>query len=216
MKIHPVLQGDAAWLRLRLGRVTASDMDRLVTPEFKLRTGEMPHTYLCEKLAEAWIGNPIAQFSTWETEQGQILEDEARRWYAFEFDDHKVQNVGFIEGDDSRCGCSPDALLGDDGGLELKCCQYTAHLKHFLAGTLPKDYAAQVHMSLYVTGRPWWRFVSYRRGFPPFVRTVERDEKIMATIAEALTSFYEKFDAAFDRLNEAAGTNKPNPMRANL
>lgn len=199
-KIHPIDQGSAEWLQMRVGKVTASELDNLVTPEFSIRKGEMPHGYLCSKLAEAWRGTALPGFSSHATEQGQILEDEARKWYAFTFDAEKIQNVGFVEHDDGRCGCSPDALLDDDGGLELKCPEPQTHVKYLLGGELPKIYAAQVHMSLYVTGRAWWRFVSYRRGFPAFVLRVDRDEAIIAKIAAALGAFYSAFDAGMKTL----------------
>lgn len=196
MKIHDFEQGSAEWLTARIGKVTASELDNLVTPEFKIRDGATPYTYLCQKVAEAYKGKPLPQFSTFATEQGELLETEARGWYALEHTDRKVINVGFVEHDGGRCGCSPDALLGDDSGLEIKCPQPTNHVRYLLDGTLPKDYAAQVHMSLYVTGRKSWRFVSYHRGYPAFVLNVERDESIMAKIDAALAQFYTRFDAA--------------------
>jgi hypothetical protein len=205
MKIHDCAQGEADWLKLRVGRVTASEMHNLVTPKWKIKTGDGPATYLNRKLAEAYRGCPLPGFSSWSTEQGEELEDEARRWFAFEFgDEHPIQRVGFIEHDNGRCGCSPDALLGEDGGLELKCPEAHTHVGYLLDGGLPDEYAAQVHMSLYVSGRPWWKFVSYRRKFPVFVLTVARNEEICATIEEALSNFYERFDAAMAKLKEAA------------
>lgn len=59
-----------------------------------------------------------------------------------------------------------------------------------------------MHGSLYVTGRKRWRFLSYRRGFPKLVLTVERDEAIMTKIGTALAGFYAAFDEAFNRLTE--------------
>jgi hypothetical protein len=199
MKIYSCEQGEHEWLQARVGKVTASEADQLLTPEFEIRKGEMPKTYLARKLAEHVLGRPLEGFSSFVTEQGELLEMEARSWFAFETT-HKVRQVGFIEHDDGRCGCSPDALLDDDGGLELKAPQPTNHVKYLLDGTLPKDYAVQVFFSLYVTGRPWWKFVSYRRKFQPVVIKVDRDEKIMAKIAECLTGFYAKFDAALQKL----------------
>jgi hypothetical protein len=199
MKEHLCVQGESDWLQARVGKVTASEADQLLTPEFAIRTGEMPRTYLARKLAESVLRRPLEGFASFETEQGEILEAEARAWFAFEYP-HKVRQIGFIEHDDGRCGCSPDALLDDDGGLEIKAPQPTNHVKYLLDGKLPKDYAVQVHFSIYVTGRPWWKFVSYRRKFRPFVLTVERDEAIIAKINEALTQFYEKFDAALERI----------------
>jgi hypothetical protein len=203
MKIHDCVQGELEWLKLRAGKVTASEADALLTPLFKIKEGKGPHSYLCEKLAQGFGENVLPQFSSWETEHGQILEDEARKWYAFEFND-RLHNVGFCEGDDGRCGCSPDALIGEDGGLELKAPQATNHVRYLLDGVLPDDYAVQVHFSLFVTGRKWWKFVSYHRKFSPFVLNVPRDEAKIATIKKALAEFYARYDAAFQRLEKAS------------
>lgn len=200
---HNCAQGEAEWLKVRVGKVTASELDNLISPgKFEIRTGEGPKNYLYRKTAEAWRGQPLPGFSSWSTDQGQELEDEARRWYFFNYEDHKSNSVGFVTGDDGRCGCSPDALLGDVGGVEIKCPEPTNHVRYLVEGKLPTDYVAQVHMSLYVTGRPWWRFVSYRRGFPAFVLTIERDEEKCAVIAKALAGFYDKMDAALAKLKE--------------
>lgn len=202
MKEYSCTQGEHEWLQARVGKVTASEADNLLTPEFKARTGETPHTYLSRKLAERVLNRPLEGFTSFATEQGEMLEMEARKWFKFEYS-HKVRQVGFVEHDDGRCGCSPDALLDDDGGLEIKAPQPTNHVKYLLDGTLPKDYAVQVHFSMFVTGRPWWMFVSYRRKFRPFVLRVNRDETIMAKIAATLADFYRKFDAALERLTHA-------------
>lgn len=198
-KIHDIAQGDLDWLKLRIGKVTASELDNLVTPEFEVRKGEMPFTYLAKKIAEGFTGKPLPQFSTFDTEQGAMLEMEARGWFALE-NSHKVLNVGFVEHDSGRCGCSPDALLDEDGGLEIKAPASHTHVKYLMKDELPKDYAAQVHMSLYVTGRKWWKFISYHRGYPAFVLRVERDEAIMAKIDAALNAFYVRYDAAMETL----------------
>lgn len=186
-------QGELAWFKLRLGKVTASELGNLVTPKFEIRTGETPKSYLYQKLAEKLSGSPAEGFSTFATEQGQMLEDEARKMVAFELG-LKMRNVAFIETDDGRAGCSPDALIGDDGGLEIKCPQPKNHMRYLVEGVLPADYAAQVHGSLYVTGRQYWMFASYSRKLPPFIIRVERDEVICSKIATALSGFYELFD----------------------
>lgn len=202
MIIHDCAQGELEWYQLRAGKVTASEAEALLTSLFKVKDSDGVHTYLCTKIAEGF-GEILPQFSSWETEHGQILEDEARNWYSFQTNE-KVHNVGFCEGDDGRCGCSPDALIGDDGGLELKCPQPTNHVRYLLDGVLPKDYAVQVHFSMFVTGRKWWRFVSYHRKLPPFVLNVARDEAIIAKIQEALTGFYAKYDKAMETVQRIA------------
>ena len=200
MKIHNCIQNDADWLAIRAGKVTASEMDSLVSSEFAIRKGSGVQTLLYKKIAESRLG-PLPGGRSWECEEGQMMEDECRKWVAFNSDEPLI-NVGFCEHDDQRCGCSPDSLMGEHGGLELKAPQPVNHVRYLLEGSLPKEYAAQVHMSLYVTGRAWWQFVSYRRGFPAFVLRVERDEAICAKIAEALAGFYAKFDEAVKQLEQ--------------
>ena len=58
---------------------------------------------------------------------------------------------------------------------------------------------------MFVTGRKWWKFLSYRRGFPPLVLEIERDEKIQAVLAEALAQFLAKFDAEMANMIDANG-----------
>jgi len=202
VKILDCKQGTEEWLRARAGIPTASEFDALITPEFVARKGQMPHTYLCKKLAEHWQGGPLPSFAPFGAmEQGQILEQEAVPWYELEFGT-TINRVGFITTDDGRVGCSPDGLLGDDGGIEIKCPFADTHVRYLLAGEVPKDYTAQVHGSLYVTGRKWWKFVSYRRHFPALIVTVERDEEIMGKIGEALDEFLVRFQEGLELLKK--------------
>lgn len=204
MMISPHEQGSVDWSIARAGIPTASEFDQLVTPEFKVRTGEMPKSYLAKKLAEWWLGGPLASFNSFDVEQGRLLEDEARPWFSFEHG-IEVQKVGLITTDDGRIGCSPDGLIGEHGGIEIKCPAVHTHVSYLLAGTLPKDYAAQVHGSMLVTGRSEWTFLSYRRGFPALVLRVERDEAIQSALREALDAFLERLEAAKAQLEKLNG-----------
>ncbi len=215
MIVHNVLQGSDEWMKLRCGIPTASEMDALLTPEFKLRTGEGVQTYLAKKLAEKWLGRPLPSFSGFgDLEQGTILEEEAIPYYECE-NNCTIQRVGFITTDDGKAGCSPDGLIQYEcgpgkqaiaaGGIEIKSPAIHTHVGYLLRWTLPKDYAAQVHGSMYVTGAPWWKFMSYNRHCPPLILTVERDEEIQKKIAEALASFNASFDAAYAKLTSGAG-----------
>jgi hypothetical protein len=197
--ITDVEQGSVQWLKLRLGIPTASEFHQLMTPLFKAKEGETPKTYLAKKLAEAWRGEPLPGFSSYATEQGTIREEDARPWYALEYDTD-VQQVGFVLSDDERCGCSPDGLIGEDSGLEIKCPNPDTHVKYLIAEQLPDIYAAQVHGSMFVTGRKSWRFVSYRPEFPKLVLTIQRDEEIIRKIGAILGGFYREFDAAMESL----------------
>lgn len=204
MKIIACKQGTDDWLEARLGIPTASEFDNLVTPLWKVKAGEMVETYLAKKLAERWRGAPLASFSGGAMEQGSILESEAIPWYEFEYN-VTVRRVGFVLSDCGKSGCSPDGLITDDMGLEVKCPEPHTHVKYLLDGELPKAYAAQVQGSMLVTGLPAWRFLSYCRGFPSLVLTVKADSEAQVALAEALDKFNARLDAGYARLVELNG-----------
>ena len=201
-------QNSLEWLVARAGIPTASEFDNLVTPDFKLRTGEMPKTYLAAKIGEAWLGGPLPGSMTLDMEFGKILEEEALPGYEFQTGE-RIARVGLITTDDGRIGCSPDGLIGDDGGIEVKCPAIKTAVKYLLNGELPKDYAAQVHGGMLVTGRKWWRFVCYCRNFPSLILTVQRDEEIQSKLSEALQKFLADFDVAWKRMVEINGGPPP-------
>jgi hypothetical protein len=199
VKIHNVEQGSLEWMQARLGVLTASEFGEFMTTEFALRKGETPKTYMCKKLYERLTRKPLPMFSSKAMEQGSMMEPEAVP--SFELDhDVDVQRVGFITSDCGRYGCSPDGLIGDDGGIEIKCPAPWTHIKYLTEGRLPADYVTQVHGSMFVTGRNWWWFYSYCRDLPPFALKVERDEESMAAIEKAIGGFLVEYDAAFKRL----------------
>ena len=198
MKIHKsVAQGSLEWLDIRLGKVTASECDALVTPLWKVKTGEGPRTLLYRKLAEKATGKPLEDaFESNAMLQGKLLEPEAIAYLEL-MEGVKVDRVGFVETDDGLAGCSPDGLIGENNGLELKAPRPQKHIQYLLDGVLPPEYAAQVQWSMFVTERPWWLFESYARGFPPLVVKVPRDPVAQAAMAGALATFNAAFDAAW-------------------
>lgn len=215
MKIHKECeQGSLEWHKLRAGIPTASEFSQLVTPGFQVRkwSTEMPNTYLARKLAEAWTGGPLDIFvSTREMEFGKILEAEARGWVSLETG-QMVEQVAFITTEDGRVGCSPDGLIAEQCGVEIKCPEAPAHVKYVLGGEVPEQYLLQVYGSMYVTGLPRWRFASYRRGFPQLLLTVEWDDPKMKTIGVALAEFHDRFDSGMKLLEDKYGGPAPKDL----
>lgn len=218
MKIHPAQPNSLEWMAARAGVVTASEFDNIVTPLFAIRTGQMPFTYLAQKVAEKWIGGPLPGFSSIDMEIGSVLEEKAIPLFQMETG-YKVERVGLITSDDGKVGCTPDGLLADPvAGLECKCPRDETHVKYLLNGALPLEYAAQVHGAMYVTGRQLWYFMSYARGFPPFILKVKRDEKIIAVIDDAIRSeggFLDRLEDAFEQLVQANGGKLPRHLVPN-
>lgn len=204
MIIVPVVQNTFEWLQARAGIATASEFDQLLTPEFKVRTGDMPKTYLARKLTEKWFGGPVAGACVLDMEIGKVLEEEALPFYELETGE-TITRVGFITTDDSTAGASPDGLIGDYSGIEIKCPLATTHMRYLIDGGLPKDYRAQVFGSMFVTGRDQWKFMSYCRGLPPLIVSVQMEESIRAEIADALELFNAKMNIEWDEVCEKNG-----------
>lgn len=210
MKIINCKQGSSEWFAARLGVVTASEIDALITPLWKTRTGEGVETYRYKKLCEKLLGYSPDAAGSFAMNQGSIIETIARPWYAFTYDT-EIATPGFCVSDDGRIGCSPDGLIGDDCGLEIKSPQPPQHLRYLTAGEVPKDYLAQVHFSMLVTGRPRWMFVSFSLQLPPLVIEVKRDEEIQKRLREALDSFFPAFDEIYAKMT--AWRNKENAAK---
>ena len=216
MIVHDVQQRSLDWQLLRAGLPTASDFDQLLTPLFKKRDGDMPQSYLALKLAEWWQGGPEPSATGFDMEQGEILEREAIPRYELEQEGLSVRRVGFITNDEKTCGCSPDGLIVSSGhqstmGIEIKCPAARTHMRYLLAGGLPKEYLAQIHGSMFVTGLPRWQFYSYRRNFPSLLITVERDPEIQEQIAFAIADFTARLEGGKALLTEING-GPPKPM----
>ena len=102
-------------------------------------------------------------------ERGIELEGLARGVYELE-NGVSVERVGFIEGEGELkgAGCSPDGLVGKDGGLEIKCPSGENYIDIVEGGlkVVNTKYIWQVQMSLLITGRKWWDLMFYHPDFP--------------------------------------------------
>lgn len=86
-------------------------------------------------------------------------------------------------------GASPDFLVNEDGGGEVKCPESSeVHLETLLCG-LPSEHIEQIQGGLWVTGRAWWDFISFHPDFPAdlrlYVQRVERDDEFIARLEAA-------------------------------
>jgi hypothetical protein len=202
MIIHDCPQGTPEWAAVRLGIPTASRVGDILTPK-TLKLSGSAGKYRNQLVAEWLCGHPIdwSDGAGW-MERGRDMEAEARKWYAFSRD-CDVRQVGFISRDDGLFGCSPDGLVGDDGGLELKCPALHTHVGYLLNPTdLAEQYRGQVQASLYVTGRAWWDLVSYSPDLPAVELRIEPDEDYIDALDMALAGFIGNLLDCRERLAE--------------
>lgn len=206
MKLHTAIeQNSVDWSILRSGKITASEMDAIISPLGKIRDSEGVDTYVAQKLCEIWTGGPLlALQGIFDVEQGRILEERAKPAFTVHTG-IEIENVAFIETDDGRVGCSPDAMIGVNSGVEIKCPRMDTHVGYLLAGKLPKQYVAQVQGSMFVTGCQRWHFFSYCRNLPPLHIIVERDGNFQDALREAIDNCIVKLDTGMSKLVEMNG-----------
>ena len=196
MRIVECEQGSLEWMEVRLAVPTASQFDRIITPKSR-KPSSGRFTYGAELVAEYLMGQPLDWGTSLWVERGTELEDEARRYYAFQ-NDVEVRQVGFIARDDGLVGCSPDGLIGDAGGLEIKNLGAAKHVRHLLGEDL--DFIGQVQGNLWLTGREWWDVLSYNPELPPVVHRVEPDKEWQEAFVPILEEFIVKLEADKARL----------------
>lgn len=186
-------QGTEEWMALRRGVVSASRFAKFVTPKtLKLSTSQTATTARMKLLAEWLCGKSDDEYVSDWMSRGFMLQPEAIDWYEMQTDSTVDQSAGFIYLDDERLvGCSPDGLIGDDGGIEVKCPSGGVHMAFLLDPQVPDEYVPQVQGCMWVTGRKWWDFVSYHPDMPSARVRVERDEAYVEGLANGINAVVE-------------------------
>ncbi len=158
MKIINCEQGTDEWFDIRKGKMTASKAYIIAVG------GKGLDTYIKDIVADMFASEKIDSYQSKAMERGNGLEAQARSIYELN-NDVVVQTVGFIEYSE-YAGCSPDGLINDDGGLEIKCINNRDYFQLLLGEEKPDlKYIYQVQMSLMITGRKWWDLLYYNPNF---------------------------------------------------
>lgn len=190
-------QGSPEWLASRLGRPSASNFGRLVTGSGK--PSSSAESYINEMIAERLTGRSKPFYTNEHMERGNALEPEAREAYEF-ITDFEVVETGFILHDSEEFGCSPDGLVAEQGGLEIKCPSDSVHVSYLRAGKVPAKYYQQVQGCLWITGREWWDFMSYHPEMPHLLVRAHRNEKYIEAMAEQVEAAVETIVKETERL----------------
>lgn len=183
MKVYEKLvQGSEEWLQVRCGKFTASNF------HIFFGNSQTKKLKLLKKACEIITGKVEETYKNEAMERGNELEDKARRAYE-EHTLNLVKQVGFIERD-SRSGCSPDGLIDDDGGIEIKCPTDSTFLNHFIKGeiAIKPIYRTQMQYGFFVNGRKWCDYTAYNPNFEKklYIKRIYRDEEYIKRIETTL------------------------------
>lgn len=204
MRVLDVEQKSGDWLRARAGRVTASQMCKVIA---RLKNGgeAAPRfNYRWQLVAELLTGEVHESYVSPEMEWGTETEALARAAYEIEHD-CDIQQVGLVlHPENERMGASPDGLIGAFGCVEIKCPKSATHLQYLLGKVCPEDYIPQVQWVMACTERKWCDFISFDPRLPKrlqmFVVRVPRDEKYIAGLQFEAVQFLAEVDAIIEQL----------------
>lgn len=192
-------QGGEEWHRLRLGIPTASEFSTvLAEPKKGANVALTRRVYMYKLAGERISGRPMFSYTNVHMERGRALEDEARDRYAFLMG-VTCERVGFVRAGDR--GCSPDSLIGEDGGLEIKTALEHILIEKLLRDEFPAEHWAQVQGNMLVTGRAWWDLAIYCcEEMPLFRKRAFRDERYLAELDAAISTFNRELSAIEHRI----------------
>lgn len=194
------------WFAARAGRATASNFKKVLA---KVKSGEAAdrRNYRAQLVVERLTGKADEGFENAAMRWGTEQEPFARIAYIAQTG-NIVEEVGFIKHPTLQAGCSPDGLIGLDGGIEIKCPTKATHLDALKAQAMPPEHMAQVQGCMWITGRKWWDFVSYHPDFPEplqlFITRVERDEKYIKNLEHEIIEFLACVDNDMEAVSKLA------------
>lgn len=196
MKIYNDLQqGTEEWLRVRLGKFTASSASTIAV------NGKGLETLIFEKAEELISGQIKEGYKNADMLRGNELEPKARNLYELETE-NIVNQVGFCELDEF-VGCSPDGMIGTDGLMEVKCPTFRVYYDYLTTGLVDTGYMWQMQMQMFVTDRKWCDYVVYNPLFkktPIIIKRIERDETAINKLKVGLEMGKAKLQSILERL----------------
>ena len=185
MEKNIVEQRSQEWFQMRKGRITSSEIHKIMGGKSINDLTDTAKTYLLEKVSELYGG--FAQLAQGPAlEWGTELEPLAIEKYT-ERTNLQVNKASFIPVGD-YFGGSPDGLVPPDGIIEVKCPYNSAnHFKHVLIKTaedfkkIASNYYYQCLSNMICAEAQWCDFISFDprvdSRYQMFVFRFSRDEK---------------------------------------
>lgn len=202
-----MLQRSAEWMAAKCGKVGCSRLGDVLA--FSKRNGEALQAridYMMELLCERMTGQNAEHFKSdameWGTEYEPLARTEYEARQGLMVDEDGGQEHPRIPG----FWCSPDGLIDDLGGLEIKCPNTATHIETLLNGTINPRYIYQMAGGCAVYNRAWWDFVSYDPRLPAdlgfYCRRFTREELPVAEVESGVERFLTELAELEERLRQ--------------
>jgi len=191
MQFHDIDQNSDEWFLLRAGKVTASNLNK-VMGNYGKAFGEPAKKYAVDIAVQQLTGSTSGGGYTNEhMDRGHEEEPLAIMAYEAQYF-CTVDNGGFYECGDT--GTSPDGNVSTDGLIEVKSAIPSVHFARIAKQSYDSAYKWQLVGHLKFTGRDWVDFISYCSTFP--------DDKQLYVHRSYRDDFKDEFKMVDERLDE--------------
>ena len=207
MKIVRCEQHSIEWWDARLGVATGSKMNDILGFLKKGGESQARANYRAKIVAELVTQQQqMDGYLSPEMEWGTDQEPLARAAYEIRTG-NDVDQVGFMLHDTIPLfGGSADGLVGDDGGIEIKCPKTSTHLRWMLEGEVPEEHRLQMYSYMALSGRKWFDFISFDPRLPLrhqlFIMRLERDEAKVKEIEDGVKVFLAEVQWMIAQIND--------------
>lgn len=186
-------QRSKGWYEARKGLVTASSVGAILNIDPNRNREDVVRQMVRDYhgAEREFNGNVATEYGTFH-EYGALVD------YQMETG-NRAETCGFYSRD-NWIGASPDALVGSDGLLEIKC-PYRLRAsegEHRSINEQP-HYYAQVQVQLYVTGRKWCDFYQWAPKLTMMERVYANEAWVEQFIPELLDFYYHMIGEFFNK-----------------
>ncbi|CAB4123296.1 phage_rel_nuc, putative phage-type endonuclease [uncultured Caudovirales phage] len=191
-------QGTEEWLKVRLGKVTASGVADVLA-KTKSGVSASRGNYLIKLALQRTTGVIEEGFTNDAMQWG--IDNEAQARIAYEVNSGNfVDQVAFVDHSTIKWfGASPDGLINTDGLVEIKCPNSATHWEYFKAKAPPRKYFIQMQAQMACTNRAWCDFVSFDPRMPDrsklLIVRVPRDNQFISDMENDVQQFLDEVQA---------------------
>jgi len=198
-------QGTDEWLRARYGKITASNVHKVLSTN----PGKFTQTaisYMNQLIAERLIkpGEMFECFDSVACQWGKDNEPEAAAIFKSNHPQFaEISETGFHESKNLiAAGCSPDLIIKNHNGeiisgVEIKCPYNPANYIESITTEMKKEYYAQIQFSMYIMEVACWYYVCYHPYLEPgfHVQLINRNDVFIDDMINQCKYFLNELDS---------------------